>query len=108
MDGNIDYLLLEPLKSHNIFWNINQGYILILITYQLREGNAEFKGIHRKGSTKNKKYAENVSSVLYISSLRDAPTSLCGSSITICEIRFYYPERPHEIRTSSVSVQTVF
>lgn len=81
--------------------------MVILVTYKLRERNTEFKRIHREVS-KNEKYAENASSVLYISSLQDAPTSLCGFSITICEIRFYYPEQSHEIGTPSVSVEALF
>lgn len=78
------------------------------VSYNLREGNFEFKKIHSKGSNKNKKYPENVSSVLYINSLNDAPTFLCTFSTNICEIRFYYPEWSPEMRISTVFVETIF
>lgn len=81
--------------------------MLNLVSYKLRVGNFEFKRIH-KGSNKNKKYPENVSSVSYIGSLCDALTFLCTFSNNICEIRFYYSEWSPEKRISTVSTQTIF
>jgi len=80
--------------------------MLNLVSYKLREGNFEFKRIHSKESSKNKKYPENAFSVLYTNSLHGSLTFLCTFSISISEIRFYYPKWSPRMRISTVYAET--